>query len=397
MLLFQVPDGVPWVRRSGLGSSFVLVVTRDRTRVHRLPEEKVLAPRISLYLGFLDRRDGSDAEGSAGLYRDVLAGALRDLPDAVTRLVLVPDKALFRLPFDALRPAPGAPPVAARYEISIAPSAALWLRWRHAGDSAATGPAFVVADPVLPDPPGAPVAEETERGPAVGVELGPLPHARQEARAIVRALGRTTRAVLGAEASEATVAAEDLRRYGVVHFAAHAVIDDLHPDRSALVLSAGDAGSDGLLHVREIVRLDLGGAVVVLSACRSSAGPLLGGEGPMSLARGFFQAGARAVVGSLWPLRDDEAASFVTRFYRHLGAGASVGDALARARRDAIESGAPAAAWAGWVVMGDGSVTPVPGDPRGIPRVLPYVALPALVAIAGLVVWRRRRNFFPPR
>jgi MYXO-CTERM domain-containing protein len=102
-------------------------------------------------------------------------------------------------------------------------------------------------------------------------------------------------------------------------------------------------------------------------------------------------------VGSLWPLRDDEAASFVTRFNRHLGAGASVGDALARARRDAIESGAPAAAWAGWVVMGDGSVTPVPGDPRGIPRVLPYVALPALVAIAGLVVWRRRRNFFPPR
>jgi len=27
------------------------------------------------------------------------------------------------------------------------------------------------------------------------------------------------------------------------------------------------------------------------------------------LARSFFQAGAQAVVGSLWPLRDDEVAS----------------------------------------------------------------------------------------
>ena len=58
---------------------------------------------------------------------------------------------------------------------------------------------------------------------------------------------------------------------------------------------------------------------MVLSACSTNTGTVLRGEGVMSLARAFFQAGAHTVVASLWPLRDDEAAIFFDRFYDHLG------------------------------------------------------------------------------
>jgi len=153
----------------------------------------------------------------------------------------------------------------------------------------------------------------------------------------------------------------DLAPFGIVHFAAHAVIDDRRPQRSAVVLAPGRDSEDGLLQVREIVDLDLDGAVVILSACSSASGTLLEGEGVMGLAHAFFRAGAHAVVGSLWPLRDDEAAELVRGFSDQLAAGLSVGSALGAAQLTLMKRGAPAAAWAGLVVLGNGDLVPVPG------------------------------------
>jgi hypothetical protein len=90
---------------------------------------------------------------------------------------------------------------------------------------------------------------------------------------------------------------------------------------------------------------------------------VLSGEGALSLSRAFLEGGARAVVGSLWPIVDDEAADIFERFYWHLGRGESVARALALAQRESLEAGDPAAAWAGLVVMGDGTAVVVP-EPR---------------------------------
>ena len=83
---------------------------------------------------------------------------------------------------------------------------------------------------------------------------------------------------------------------------------------------------------------------------------LVGGEGVMGLANAFFQAGARTVVASLWPVRDRETAALVNRFGLHLGEGRSVTSALSLARRDLVRRGAPPASWAGMAVLGDGDV-----------------------------------------
>jgi hypothetical protein len=99
------------------------------------------------------------------------------------------------------------------------------------------------------------------------------------------------------------------------------------------------------------------------------------------------------VVGNLWPLRDDEAAALASSFYRHLARGASVAEALARARRDLMADGRPTASWAGWVVMGDGSTVPFPGGRRAAwpsTWLLAAVVLPLLAL--GVLVWRRARR-----
>ena len=392
LLSFQI---APWedVRKDFAGGSWLLVTTREGTRVHRLPGRGEIRPAVRLFNGTFDRRDGSEIVPSVSLYRQLLEAALKELPPGTERLIIVPDDALNQLPFGALRPSKEAPPLASRYELTLVPSATLWLSWKGQKVEPALKPALAFADP---PPPGAEDGEvrlaSTERSAvfASAFRLGALPYARQESESVVRYLrGGSTRR-LGEKAAEAFLKHAPLHEYSLLHFATHAVTDEVHPERSGVLLAPGDPAEDGLLQIREIVDLYLNGRVVVLSACSTNTGTLLRGEGVMSLARAFFQAGAHSVVASLWPLRDDEAALFFDRFYAHLGKGLSVAAALHAAQTDRIEAGAPAAAWAGIVVLGNGDVVPLPGGRKG-PGLLPWIAGGAvlLLLVAGGFFLRR--------
>jgi CHAT domain-containing protein len=366
LLSFQV---APWEDERGdfAGGSWVLVVTRGGTRVYRLPGRGDLRAALRLFNGMFDRRNGSEATPAASLYRQLLERPLAELPPGIHRLTIIPDDILHQLPFAALRATPKSPPLATRFELTEVPSATLWLSWEEERPAVAAVPALALADPPLPGGEGVQVAAATERAAvfASGIRLGPLPYARRESRSVVDGMGGGSVRRLGEDASEAWLKSASLRRFGVLHFATHAVTDEVNPDRSGVLLAPGAANQDGLLQIREIVDLDLKGRVVVLSACSSNTGVLLRGEGVMSLARAFFQAGAHTVVASLWRLRDDEAADFFDRFYDHLGKGLSVAAAAQAAQRDLIAGDAPAAAWAGLVVLGNGDLVPLPGGRKG--------------------------------
>jgi tetratricopeptide (TPR) repeat protein len=379
------------------GSSWVLTITRDSVRATRIPDDDALRGKLAFLPAVIERRDGSELEAMAALYRDLLAGALAGLPEAVTRLVVVPDGPLHSLPIGALRDGSGVP-LAARYAVSVAPSAALWLRWRAAQAApAAIGKeaplALVLADPLLSERrmESEKVVSAVHRESTLwvrGLSLQALPFARAEASAISRELGGSSRVLLGADASERFLKTADLHPYRALHLATHAVVDEARPERSAVLLAPGAEEEDGLLQMQEVANLDLAGKLVVLAACRSSSGATLAGEGPLSLARSFFQAGSQAVVGSLWPLRDDEAASIMAAFYRGLAEGELAAVALARAQRERVAAGAPAAAWAGLLVLGDGSLALVPpGRPAESSRI---VALALIVAALALAGWRMR-------
>jgi CHAT domain-containing protein len=377
------------------GSSWVLGVSHDSVQAFRIPDARELEQAVQLWQALVQRRDGSEIEGAASLYRQLLAPVLQGLPAQVTRLVLVPDGPLHQLPFEALRASADAPTLAERFVVSLAPSATLWRHWRKGAPEQYRGALLALADPSPPRGSSGlqqPAAEGLRATP-----LGSLPQARSEASAAVRALESGSRLVAGPEASERFVKTADLRQYAVVHFATHAVVDTERPERSAVLLSPGAEDEDGLLQAREIAALDLGPATVVLAACSTSRGQVLRGEGMLSLARSFFEAGAHAVVGNLWPVRDDESAELMRAFYRHLAEGETVDAALTAAKRALIRAGAPPAAWAGMVVLGDGALRPV--SPAVVQSRRSRTALGAASAVVAVLAlgllalhWRRQRR-----
>jgi CHAT domain-containing protein len=373
------------------GSSWVIAVSRTSARAFRLPDSSELSAAVALFPALVARRDGSERAGAARLYAELLAAPLSWLGPGVDRLVLVPDGLLQRLPFEALREKPEGPALAERFEVALEPSAGLWLRFRRARPAPAEHPLLVLADPL---PPSAQPAVERGSVLVSGLSPGSLPWGRAEAQAAVEALGGGT-VLAGADASESAVKRLDLRSYGLIHFATHAVVDDEKPERTAVLLSPGDDGEDGLFQMREVAALDLSGRPVVLAACSSTQGTVLPGEGVLGLGRAFFQAGASAVLGSLWPVRDEEAAAFFSAFYRRLGEGATLGTALAQARRERIDAGAPAAAWAAYVLLGDDSLAPAiaprPARRRLSGTALGLIATAAALLVAALAVRVRRR------
>jgi CHAT domain-containing protein len=332
------------------GSSWVTVITRDGTQSHRIPNADVLEPQLRAWAGLLERRDGSDRGPGARLHEELLGPVLAGLPPGVDRLVIVADGPLHRLPFDALSAGPGAPYLAERFGVSTAPSASLWLRFRSA-PRLPPGKLLVLADPANPS------AIRSVRRDGAGV-FGALVHARYEAEAALSAFPSGSELRTGPTASESFLKSANLDGVSLLHLGTHAVADERDPEGAAVVLAPGSPAEDGRLEPREIARLSLAGKTVVLAGCETSAGPVFRGEGVMSLARAFFSAGATAVVGTLDRARDDDAGLFFASMYRALGRGASIGEAMLSAKRERIRAGAPAAAWAGMVLLGDAQARP---------------------------------------
>ncbi len=366
------------------GGSWSVTITRRTATVHRLAPGEDLDAQVAGLLGLLRERGTAPnawAPAARRLGEALLGGALAQLPPTVTRLIIVTDGALHRMPFEALSLESG-PMLGERFDISVTPSATLWARTR--ANRASSGVrVLVLADPDVP------------RGsPDGSVHLAALPGARREAHAIARILNLPSNDVLqGSAASERFLKRAALDAFAVVHVAAHARADSIFPERSAVFLAPGDTAEDGWLQPVEIAALDLRGRLIVLSACDSAEGSLLAGEGPLSLARAFFAAGARAVVAVRWPLRDDDAAFMMERFYKALSEGASTSAALRRARRDAIEAGLPAAAWAGVAALGDGLLHPVAPPASSLASPLRMgVPLVPFVATALWLRHRRRRH-----
>ncbi len=359
------------------GGAWVFVLTRSGSDVHRLPDRSVLQLKKDALTGALRRRDGSEAGAAASLHADLLGEVVPRLPEGVRHLIIVPHGPVDGLPIAALRPSPDAPPIIDRYAFSYVPSATIWMSWRGL-EPIVRRQALAFADPELESSSGGRLWSR-----ARGAPLGQLPKAAEEGRALVESLGGKSACLQGPDASEHAFKQADLEDTGVLLFAAHAIVDERIPRLSSIVLTPGNPAEDGLLQPPEIAALDLRGSIVSLSACQSAGGQAIEGEGLLSLARSFFQAGATAVVGNLWPALDDEAADLFSRGYRNLARGSPVAHAFQEAQRESMLRGDPAEAWAGVMVLGLGSARLE--DPPDGPWTLPIAAW--LVPLGAVLLW----------
>lgn len=197
--------------------------------------------------------------------------------------------------------------------------------------------------------------------------LPALPQTGPELVRLAAALGAADDAVrLGEQATEQAVKQADLSGVSVLAFATHGLLSGDLPGLAepALVLTPPEIATpldDGLLTASEIASLRLSADWVILSACNTAGGDgRPDAEGLSGLARAFLYAGARAILVSHWPVRDDAAARLTTGAIAAMGDGVGRSEALRRAMVALMEdetdpSLAHPSAWAPFVVVGAGS------------------------------------------
>jgi CHAT domain-containing protein/Tfp pilus assembly protein PilF len=348
---------------------------------------------------------------------DAHLGPRDDLP-AARHLVILTSPMLAGLPIEALLEA--RPPDRPRYTVTYAPSGTMlaWLRERpraRPDRGLGAGPRRVLAlgDPQFesaapPNTPAPPPAHDlvvqrvapgsTAAGGGIAPGPAPLPGTRREVEAIARLFDHPE-VILGPDASEArldSLASSDsqgLRRFDILHFATHGILDPQASMRSALLLAAaprsdsferalkGQPVHDGELTAEQILRTwKLDAELVTLSACETALGQQTGGEGYLGFSQALFLAGARSLVLSLWKVDDRATSLLMIRFYENLlgrrtGLNQPLprGEALAEAKQW-LRGLTADQALAAHAALKRGEIRPSPGGeaPKAAPAQRPY-------------------------
>jgi CHAT domain-containing protein len=324
---------------SGSTGTLAFIVSGEHVKVVHLGDAREIAAATAQL-----RERLRDTEAPPGEVREAAQALARLVLWPITpflregRVVVVPDDALHTVPLAVLPwgPDPNQQLVLQHTETTVIPSA-LFLMRVHPGASAHSEmPRLaLVGDPVFRVSDWRKECTDTDEGRkhvgsvnrslAWTESLPRLPGSRTEVTSIAR-LARESRPASRVETLVGCAAVPTALRKAadsdvdLLHIATHARIDAQRPRLSALALtpeSAADspASTFGLL---DILGLKLNSKLVVLSACDTSRGRLLPGEGVLGPAQAFLQAGSAAVLASYWRVDDEITATFMQRFYKYL-------------------------------------------------------------------------------
>ncbi|MCC7246978.1 MAG: CHAT domain-containing protein, partial [Saprospiraceae bacterium] len=215
----------------------------------------------------------------------------------------------------------------------------------------------------------APIFQQGERG------LAPLTSGKEEWQSF-GFINRTER--IGGQASAASFLT-DASKYSILHLSTH--------------VSAGEQPRiefyDRSFFLPEVYALPLNAELVVLSACETGLGVEQKGEGVMSLARAFAQAGAPGIISSLWSVNDKSTSTLFNIFYSQLRKGIPASASLRNAKLQYLDNPEIRSSlqtpyyWAGFVAV---------GDDRSIAVFSWYWALFPLLGAILVWVWMRKRK-----
>lgn len=259
-------------------------VTAQRVPVRR----RDVANVVERFASRIQRHEAAAADGER-LF-EWLIGPVAATLSRHDSVVIVPDRELNGVPFAALYDRLHRQYLVEQLAISVAPTIS------ESDVAASVAPAVVFGEPLVPG--------ETR-----------LDVARAEAERIAAISGSS---VIAGAAATRDAFERGVRDAALIHFSGHA------REQSLLLADATVACDD-------VRRLSLQRhPLVVLAGCGTLRGEHAHVGGTPSLARAFLDAGARAVVATLWEIEDDSAPLFIT-FHERLHAGV----APSRALRDA--------------------------------------------------------------
>ncbi|XP_020627641.1 tetratricopeptide repeat protein 28-like [Orbicella faveolata] len=256
-------------------------------------------------------------------------------------IIIVPDRALYQIPFAALTDESGKY-LLESFRIRIVPSlTTLKLIDESPADYHCQTGALIVGNPD--------VGEVHFKGWLT--KISRLPCAENEARIVGEKLG--VEPLLGRQATKKAVL-QAMKSVALIHIAAHG-----DAERGEIALAPSFRIPNGipqeglyLLTMTDISRIQLRAKLVVLSCCHSARGQTKA-EGAVGIARAFLGSGARSVLVALWALDDKSTEELMTHFYDHLVAGQSAGESLHEAMKWMGSNGYDVSQWAPFILIGD--------------------------------------------
>lgn len=354
--------------------SYLLYISNNKSGLFRFSGNDVIQGLVTTFLKVLksfETRNGQELTVSRQLLEEIIPAKIRSDLNDKDALIIVPDGILFNLPFEAL------PSIREGYSsylvedlaISYCPSVSSLFLLKYPQKQKAETSGLLALGGItygIDEPQNEKFAYKGRIDVLNTLyndnrDLFPLPFSNKEVVEIGKQFPRNKRTILtGDSASEGVLKRLPLGNYKFIHFACHGIQDEKHPFRSSLVLSKDkDENDDGFLQVREIYWLDIKADLVVLSACQTGAGLTDGAEGPISLARPFFYAGAHSVISSLWQINDKTTVTFMKVFYKYMLHGYSTTKALQLTKVKLIRSiyYSPLF-WASFVLNGNPAAVP---------------------------------------
>jgi len=321
-----------------------------------------LAQMAESFLQRVAERDLTVKQPARSLYDLLLKPAEGELR-GVRKLRIVPDGALWSVPFQALHQGERGY-LLEQYAVVYAPSLSVLREMERRASALRTAARQDLQATLLA------MGNPTLSGDTVtkvrfarrDEALSPLPEAEKEVNALGRLYGPGSRVLIGPQAREATIKAE-AGKYKILHFATHAILDDRNPLYSHIVLSQteNDTHEDGLLEAWEIMKLDLNAELAVLSACETARGRIAAGEGIIGMSWALFVAGSPSAVVSQWKVDSARSSELMIEFHRNLSSKRGAGktsltksEALRQAALKVFHSSYNHPAyWAGFILIGD--------------------------------------------
>jgi CHAT domain-containing protein/uncharacterized protein HemY len=292
------------------------------------------------------------------LYAQLLAPAQQQLAGKST-LIIVPDGALWNLPFQALL-TPQGRYLVEDFAVAYAPSLTVLREVMRAHEapqtSAHSAPTLLALGSSLA---GSQLGAAIK--PASGHRSAELTESEKQVIELGRLYGQArSKVYTGADASEERAKGE-AGRYRILQFATHGILNDDNPMYSYIELARGGS-EDGHLEAWEMMNLDLHADMVVLSACETERGRVGAGEGVIGMMWSLFVAGSPTTVVSQWRVESTSTTELMLDFHRRLLVGGSATRSPAPKAR-ALQQAALSLLhgnvyqhpfyWAGFVVVGD--------------------------------------------
>ena len=322
-----------FVHAPGIGLCFV--ATADGLDILELPMEdgRIAATATALKANLQSGSMATFPQNAHRLYKLVFSEALTRLPEAIQRLVIVPDGALHGLPFECLlterferRTGSNPSYLLDEYWVSYVPSIGIYQSLKRLPSK---GKQFEVGV----------FLSEYESGEAAGTPLRcddrpleTMARYSEDIHQLFTREGHSSHRENSAGESSFKSRASHCR---IVHLAAHGCANASLPRDYAILFTLGkDQAEDGSLQAGEILSLRLDGTeLVVLSMCDTHTGINRPGEGLLSLARAFSIAGCSSLLASTIKSRQEPTAVITYEFYRQLLAGKPKDVALGLAKR----------------------------------------------------------------